>query len=218
MRGYDIEFDNFEKALYGNANVVSTGGDLVVLALGAVGATTGGAEAKAALSAASGAVAGAQAAISKDLYYQRTIPALLAQMEADRANAKASLVLGIKQSDVLYPLAQAYIDLETLKAAGGIPRAIAGVTQAASTNAQVAQTQLALLRNTSFSTSSTTSLIRNWLYKGGVLVPSNQSALVNWMLHDTVDPVLANIPLSVFLRATTLEADRQRAITQLGIH
>ena len=58
MRAYDIEFDNFERGLYGEANSIEAGGNLIVTALGAVGATSGGTVTKAALNAASGAVTG----------------------------------------------------------------------------------------------------------------------------------------------------------------
>jgi len=122
MRAYDITFADFEKRLYGDGNAVTLGSDLAGLILAGLTATTGNAATKSVLGAASAGVIGAKAAIDKDLYYQKTIPALLAQMEADRLQAKAPIVTGMKVPDEQYPLVQAYIDLDAYKNAGSIPR------------------------------------------------------------------------------------------------
>jgi hypothetical protein len=129
MHAYDIEFADFEKRLYGDANAVTLGSDLVGLVLAGLTATTGNAATKSALGAASAGVIGAKSAIDKDLYYQKTIPALLAQMEADRLTAKLQIVAGVKLSDADYPLMQAYIDLDAYKNAGSIPAAINAVNK-----------------------------------------------------------------------------------------
>ena len=129
MRACDIEFADFERRLYGDGNVVGLGGDLVGLVLTGLIATTGNAATKSALGAASAGVIGASAAINKDLYYQKTIPALLAQMEADRLKALAPITTGLKLSDADYPLMQAYIDLDAYKSAGSIPAAITAINQ-----------------------------------------------------------------------------------------
>src|SRR5258708_1086720 len=112
MRGYDITFADFEKRLYGDGNGVTLGGDLVALVLTGLTATTGNAATKAALGAAATGVIGAKSAIDKDLYYQKTVPALLAQMEADRLKALAPITAGLLLPDAKYTLMQAYIDLD----------------------------------------------------------------------------------------------------------
>jgi hypothetical protein len=111
MRAYDIEFDNFERGLYGQGNSIAVAGSLATITMGAVGGVAGAAVTKAALNSASSAVTGAEGAISKELYYQRTLPALITQMEANRTMVKASILKGIKQIDADYPLVQAYVDL-----------------------------------------------------------------------------------------------------------
>lgn len=128
IRAYDLEFDAFARELYGSGNSISVGSDLIVLILAGLGATTGDATTKSALAAASAGVVGAQGAINKDLYYQRTIPAMLAQMEANRAIAKLAILQGLYLSDAQYSLWRAYLDLESLKNAGSIPGAIATIT------------------------------------------------------------------------------------------
>jgi hypothetical protein len=209
MRAYDIEFDSFERSLYGEANYVEAGGNLVVTALGAVGATSGGLVTKAALNAASGAITGAQGIISKELYYQRTIPALISQMEADRTVAKTYILLGLKQPDSAYSLVQAYADLESLKNAGGIPRAISTVTQTASSNAKEANQDLQIVSTSSFTFSSSASRdqIRAWLYPGGVINAPRRSALLAWMAQHGIKTSMV-----AFLSDKQFESQRQKAI------
>ena len=143
MRAYEIAFGDFEQRLWSDTNVISTGGDLLVLALAGLGATTGSAATASALAAASAGVVGAQATVSKDLYYQRTLPALLAQMEANRDTIKLSLINGLKEADEKYSLFQADLDLEALQRASGISAAVTNITQQASTNQMAAQAKLA---------------------------------------------------------------------------
>jgi hypothetical protein len=223
MRAYNIEFDSFEKSLWTQGNVITTGGDLIALVLSGLGATTGSAGTKAALSAATAGIVGATAAINRDLYYQRTLPALLAQMEANRAKVQLIILNGLAKSDNDYPLYKAEIDLESLKNAGTLPSAVSTITQEASLNNQSAQAQLAALRSLPFSTSSTSQRMRVWLFPGGnETVPPNSTnvaALQQWMNKDTIDTNLKNIPPETLVNGDTpeLEADRVRAITELRI-
>jgi hypothetical protein len=146
MRGYDIEFANFEIQLYGFSNTVTIGTDLMGLTLGGLTATVGSAATKAALGAASVGVLGANTAINKDLYFQKTIPALIAQMEANRAKKQLAIVQGLGQSDSKYSLMTAYSDLDAYKSAGSIPDAIGSITQDASNAKQSANSDIIFTR------------------------------------------------------------------------
>jgi hypothetical protein len=209
IRGYDIVFANFERELYGNGNGVAVGGDLAILALNGFGAVAGVAATKAALAAASAGVLGAQGAINKDLYYQRTIPALLAQMDANRTNAKTTIMVGLKQGDLNYSLPQAYIDLGTLRNAGGIPGAISNVTQAASQNAENAAQDYRQALTGSFSTTSSSQRLRRWADESD----ANFAALTQW--------VKKNFPSSratrAFIDLPQFESGRLTAITAFHV-
>jgi hypothetical protein len=146
MRGYDIEFSSYERQLYGFSNSVSVGTDLIGLTLGGLTATVGSAATKAALGAASAGVLGANTAINKDLYFQKTIPALIAQMEANRAKKLLVIFQGLAQPDAKYSLMMAYSDLDAYKNAGGIPDAIGSITQDASNAKQTANDNIAFTR------------------------------------------------------------------------
>jgi hypothetical protein len=131
MRAYNITYSDFKRRLAGDGNAIAVGGDLVALVLGGLIATTGNATTKAALGAAATGVLGAQGVINKDLYFQRTLPALLAQMDANRTQAEAIIVSRLRLSDTEYPLQVALLDLDALRDTGSLPSAIGGITQSA---------------------------------------------------------------------------------------
>ena len=144
LRAYDLRFAAFEASLWGDGNVVSTGGDLAVLALSGLGATTRHGPTAAALAAAAAGIVGGEAAITKDLYYQRTLPALLAQIEANRDRVKAAILDGLGRSDAQYSLYRADLDLAALQRASGIPAAVGSITGQAVQNQSAAAVELAL--------------------------------------------------------------------------
>jgi hypothetical protein len=206
MRAFNIQFDKYEKRLWGDGNSITLGGDLTALALTGLATTASAVGAKTAFSAAATGVIGADAAINKDLYYQRTLPALIAQMEADRSRAQRAILLNLQKPDSVYPLAAAEIDLDALKKAGSMPAAIANVTQAASTEKRTQALKLEEVRSLAVSTSTSTSRL-------------NQARLQAWMDNDTVDATLKEIPLPQFIGGDnpTLESDRMRAIADLRV-
>lgn len=212
MRAYDLAFDSFERGLIGESNVVSAGGSVIVTAVGAVGATTGGLAVKSALNAASSAITGSQGIVNKELYFQKTVPALIAQMEAGRATVKKHIIAGLQQTDASYSLVQAYIDLEELKAAAGVPPAISAVTQTATDNAQIQKEQLQVVsnRNFAFHNSASRDTLQGWLFPGGVMNKVHFDDL-NQFLHANG----VNEGVGSFLTVPSREALRLKAIAKL---
>lgn len=142
VRAIDLHFGTFQQAVFRegvDTNIVT---DLIILGLGAATATTGGAGLKAALGATTTGVAGARTSIDKNLYFEKTMPALLAQMIASRKTVLVRLQQGLGRNVSQYPLSQALIDLEDYYNAGSIPGAIVAVIEQAGA---AAKTQDALL-------------------------------------------------------------------------
>ena len=142
MLAYDLTYSAFKRSLSSNANTVKAGGDLVLLILTGLTATTGNAATKAAFGAAAAGILGAQTAISKDLYFERTLPALLSQMDANRARAKTAIIFGLQQDVDKYPIEVALLDLNTLKDMGSVTAGISEITQQSSAANAAAQNDL----------------------------------------------------------------------------
>lgn len=217
IRAYDIEFDDFEKRLNGDANSLTVGGDLVLLILNGLGATTGGGATKAALAAAG--VVGAQAAIDKDLYYQKTLPALLAQMEANRTAVKLSILTGLNLDDSKYPLVRAELDLDALKRSGGIPASIQNITQQAVDQTAESQQKIEDLLSAPFNQLPSTKRLMTWLFPNGQKTPDggNLNKLQGWINKQPAP--LSNFAPAAFASnaGPDLEAARQKAITDLQV-
>lgn len=119
------------------------GADLANILINFTGIFVGGAGTKAALHGGSVAVSGAKGSFDKNVFYEKALAALLAEMDAQRTKVEADLDTGLKKSVDGYTLQQGLNDLGRLERAGSIEAALAGMTQSAETkkNAEAANLQ-----------------------------------------------------------------------------
>lgn len=223
----DLNYYDFEAKLLSAGAGANLGADLAILTLNGLGATTGAAPAKAAFAAASAGVVGAKGAINTDVFYQKTLPALIAQMRADRQTLLVRITAGIQKPPSEYSLSQALADVDAYYAAGSLPSALTAVTSQAGNRLSSANAQLDLLRSVSWIApvkGSTAARILAWLYPGGdetkPVNAANLAALTSWMQNYQADPMLASIPYQNLLTGSGLasgEADRIQAIKDLNI-
>ena len=85
--------------------------DTLGVVIGAAGAAVTGSDGSRVLSALSGGISGTGTAINKNLYYERTLPALLALMDAKRDEIRAEILAGMTLDQIAYPLGRALTDL-----------------------------------------------------------------------------------------------------------
>jgi hypothetical protein len=177
MHVYRVEFSLLVRSLSGGNNIISVGSDLTALALNGLGATTGDAATKAALAAASAGVLAANGAVDKDLFYAKTVPAIITQMEANRAKAEATIFEGLKLADDKYDLGRATHDLDLLNDAGSLSDAISSITQKATVEKQGAQAEDWTLpyRSGQMSSTDTSKKLRDWFKTA-----SNRPRLSTW--------------------------------------
>jgi hypothetical protein len=216
MRAYDIAFAEFERELYGGANSVALGSDLAALVLAGLTATTGNAAMKSAFGAASIGILGAKTAISKDLFYERTIPALLAQMEANRLMIRVLILKALKLDDAEYPLMQAYGDLDAYKSAGSIPSAINTINLEAGAAKEVA---LDALRSTRFFEDTFSQRLQAYIWPAGIGEPEDKAhvtKLRQWMVVN-LPKGLQGLPIQKFLDTEALAKYRKKAVEDLAI-
>jgi hypothetical protein len=208
MQVLEDDFIDFERSLNSAGNYVSLGSDLTVLVLNGIAATTGTAATKSALAAASAGVVGAQGAVNKDLYYQKTLSALICQMQANRDKARLTIIQNLKQTDSAYPLNAAELDLKKLEEAGSLVNAVNDIAQQASTSKQNSQAQIQKLQSLTFPTTPSATKLQAWLYASGKVDQANYDALQVW-LNKQPEPSLnnQNYPPAAFVSGDTSTAD-----------
>jgi hypothetical protein len=146
----DMQFALFKEAIYEEGIVSNLSLDILGVVVGAAGAVTTSADTSRVLSALSGGISGTQIAINKNLFYERTMPALLALMDAERSTVRAEILEGLTQEASVYPLGRALTDLERYLQVGSIPGAIASVTSTAGQKKSDAEAELKILRTKEF--------------------------------------------------------------------
>jgi hypothetical protein len=218
MQVLEDDFLDFERSLNSAGNYVSLGSDLTILVLNGIAATSGGAATKSALSAASAGIVGAQGAVNKDLYYQKTLGALICQMQANREKARLTIIQNLKQTDGTYPLNSAEIDLKKLEEAGSLINAVNDIAQQATTKKNASDAQIQAVQSLTFANTSTATQLQAWLYPNGKVNQANYDALQAW-LNKQPESFLngQDYPPAAFVSGDTAGADlepiRARALS-----
>ena len=119
----DGYFDQFVQGLAKENALADLGIALVGVGVGGAGSLVSG-SASQILSAVSGGLEGAQAAWDKEVLYEKTLQALIAQMIASRKEVAAQILERSEQSITDYPLWMVQRDLKAYRFAGSLPGAI----------------------------------------------------------------------------------------------
>lgn len=126
----DGQYNSFVRKLHSQNTSTTLGLDLVALGLTSGGSVASKATANA-LSAAASGVTGAGLAVNKDVFYQKTLPAIIAQMDANRAAIYSNMRLSMQSDETVYTLADAQHDLRLYEGAGTIDAAVAAISGSA---------------------------------------------------------------------------------------
>jgi hypothetical protein len=138
----DARYQAFVQELRGARVGVGLGADIATLVLGGVGTFVGGSTAKSILAAATAVIAGSRISFDKNLFYDQTLPALLAQMDAERMTQLLVIRHGIAKPVATYTLPDALVDLEQLERLGSVETAIKKITETATAKAAIAAENL----------------------------------------------------------------------------
>jgi hypothetical protein len=135
LNAIDARYQEFRTNISGEGRGAKIGADLAV-----IGLSTGASlieKSATDLSAIAAAFAGGRGAVEKNLYFDRTLPALLAAMDSERAKVRTTIVINLRKDENEYPLEMAFGDVASYEAAASIDRAIDVVTAKASAERQI---------------------------------------------------------------------------------
>lgn len=141
----DTRYKNFLIELSREAKGANLGFNFIALALTAGGAVAGENTANS-LAAGTTAILGTRDAFNKDALYEKTIAALIDEMFTMRADARASLLTGIKADYDVYPIEMAARDISAYDEAADLNRAIQRLVRTAANRADKAQVDEKMLK------------------------------------------------------------------------
>ncbi len=137
----DRNYSDFTNALRAETTGINLGTNLAATALaGAAAVATAGASQP--LAAAATGVLGAGTAFNKDALYQKTLPVLFAQMDANRTGVLLRIRTSQQHDERVYPLPNALTDLADYERAGNIDSAIQSLSASATNQDEAQKAQL----------------------------------------------------------------------------
>ncbi|MBC3933436.1 hypothetical protein [Undibacterium curvum] len=133
----DLQYLKFIRTLTADKQQLDAATDVVNMSLNLAGTLVGGLQAKSNLAVAAAGISGAKTTIDKDFYYEKSIQALVATMNAKRKEVLYKILLGLSASSQQYPFERAVTDLNEYYLAGTLNGALQFInTQAAESSAQ----------------------------------------------------------------------------------
>jgi hypothetical protein len=138
IRAADAQYVRFVIALNRTGKGSNFGLDLAGVLASSAGAIANGAANE--LSAAAAALTGARGSINRELYFEKTLPAIESAMQANRIRVKTAIATRLIADNVdRYPLQQALADLNDYQLAPSLNVAIQEITKSAGVAADQAQ-------------------------------------------------------------------------------
>jgi hypothetical protein len=218
LRALDLQFEIFEKEINRDKNLSQIGIDWAVLGLSGAGAVVGGASTKAVLAAISGGLTGAKLSFDKNLFYEKTMPVLLAQMEASRTKQLANIRIGLQQATTNYSLTQALVDVDMYYKVGTLPGAIIAITSSAGAEHKEAQQELRSIRlEGGYSFDDAAVKIRNfWKPNGKDVDVGNEKKLTDWLAKPD-NKKIGSINSLLYFKTDDYVQARKKAVADLGL-
>lgn len=210
----DSQFGNFELALWQQGIGAGIGTDWIQLAISAATATVGGESVKSALGAVSTAITGAKASFDKNALFDKTLPAILAQMVAEREKIRANIERSKQLPVADYTLFSALSDIRRFIRVGTIPGGIQTVAEDAGAKAATADKEIKDIRTARFVKDDAGDRLRTfWKPDGKNIDQGNEERLKRWMKKNDLATGPGDITL--FLRDEALADLRVRAVREL---
>lgn len=173
----DRMYDDFIKAIGGEKNGEEIGTDTATIALTSTATLIGPASVKTILSGVATGIAGVKGTVDKNLFFQKTISVLIAQMDAQRKTVLLQIRTGQNQSTTQYPLSAALVDIDAYYRAGSLESAINALAAAAQSQGTKADDSIKQQLSMKYGPDSNSKLILAYWKPKGVIDTTNQSTL-----------------------------------------
>jgi hypothetical protein len=215
LSAIDSAFGDYERTIYQEDVKAGLGADWTLLALTAGTTVVGAASTKTALGAASAAVVGGTASFDKRALFDKTLPALLAEMVGARETVRGQIETNKKLETADYTWSAAESDLQRFAFAGSLVGAIAGVTQDAGQKAVSAKQHVQDIKSGKYQNSISGQILEGFWKPNGALDKDNEAKLKDWMTKHAVGTETGMI--TMFIHTDIFEAARAKAVKDLNL-
>lgn len=140
MDAIDETYEEYTKNIFNEGLQVGLGFEGAIIGLSAAGALFE--DAADDLATVIAGFAGTRATIDKNLYFDRTLPALIATMDARRAKVESAIITGLTKTPEEYPIQALFRDLRRYNNAGSLYRAVTEVTSEAAEEKALAEAEV----------------------------------------------------------------------------
>jgi hypothetical protein len=213
IRAIDIHFNNFVQGVSQESVQTNLGTDVLLLGLNGAAAVASASTAKTVLASIATGVTGTKTAIDKNVFFEKTMPALVAQMEADRKMVLVNIRTGLTLSTDKYPLFQALVDLDDYYIVGTIPGSIAGITKTAGASAAASDRELRDIV-VGYQADAAGALLRAfWKPDGKTIDKVHQTTLRDWLKSNGLD----DLSITTFLIGDKYSDARSKAVMDLKL-
>lgn len=137
VQAIDARFYQFRGNLNSEGKATNLGFDSLLVGL--VGAAALAPTSAADLAIISTGVLGLRSSVDRNLFFDRTLPALLAAMDAERFRIRTAMAQHMAQDTAQYPLVAALVELQEYQQAGTLNSAIAAITSDAAADREEAK-------------------------------------------------------------------------------
>lgn len=215
----NLQYFKWLRSVTADKQLLDSASDILVMSLNLAGTAVGGAQAKTILAAISAGVAGGKTTIDKYYFYEKTIPAMAAAMNAQRKQVLINIVKGLDLDLKRYSFEQSITDLNDYYQAGTFQGAITVIQAEAGAKEKAATGAINFLRTWSFYEDDSGIKIFNFLFQDGDStkpILGNLKAFNEWR-SKLQDPKLRDTLIEKFLHDATLKGLREQAIREIPI-
>jgi hypothetical protein len=142
----NIRYIQFVRSLTAERALLDSATQMLTLGLSLAGASVGAAGTKTLLAAIAAGVTGSREIIDKNYFYEKTVPALVAQMNAERKMVLVRILQGRGKSLDDYPFEQAVTDLHEYYQAGTFTGALIAIQAEAGAKERAQDRELIRIR------------------------------------------------------------------------
>ncbi|MGC1175850.1 hypothetical protein [Polaromonas sp.] len=143
----DLRYIQFIRGLTSEKQQIDSATDAATMTLNLLGTIVGSARAKTNLAATAAGVGGLKTNVDKHFYFEKSIEALVATMNAQRKEVLVRIIGGLQQDIDAYPFTQAVTDLHDYYAAGTLNGAIISIQQQAVQKEDDANEKIQMVRD-----------------------------------------------------------------------